>query len=991
MMHYWRVLAILLSILSVSCRAPEEVPAAPAPLSPPKAPAVVDEPSPPLEGPPIEKVNAHESVYSAVQLDMYRRACKRLNITHTILVGHFEQTFLEGTKWDTKNYDVPNNEFVLTLAAESPGEFSAIVMVNPADPDVLAKIRGYVDRGAVGVQTYDFLFAGGLANPRHDAFFQFLESNRIPLSLRTGVRKSKGLRPVDTVLNKYPFLKVLIPHYMVAEDVPEHVDYLMRKHDNLYTDLSYGFKKWRTTHFKRISEHIDAVRDLVERYQDRVLWGTDIVVGRDGWKTEDYIDASYEDYAGIMERKRFRFSLTGEVLNGFGFDRAILKKLYRDNAMAFLGQRPEIASKEIAYLERLSDEPDAPAVDNGVALLVLVSNVFSPTEDVAWRDGQFAFPGGVGAIYVDERLKALNPVKSPKVAYAPKDDVLARVAEDKAALGVLSLGDLTPRLKLVTVNGISPLDRGLRMDKEPLARYPLAVPAGQCRAAPEDVFNPYNYYSILITGRSLIGQGLKTRNEFIPAERLVGKISGVTRDSDLTHLSLETSFVPDGTRPPKRFAFCTEMRNFNVLPYLGVDIVSLTGNHLTDLGREHFAHTLDLYDRYNIRYYGGGRRDAAAEYVHTMNLYGTRMAFIGFNNVSGAKGIATPELAGSHDLQFDRFESEVRLLAQRNDVVVVDFQAGFEFPKQPTYFQRRLAAMATRAGASVVTFLHAHTMRGFEFFGDTACFYGPGNFVFFHPSEKNDTANGFIVKYRFHKARLIQCEMIPIAISSQDLALGDKAAFLARQERLHAWRNTKSPTHQVYTPLHPPKYPQPNLTRTRRFAFIAADLSGFETVAPGDVAGIDTARERPVFIDGASFLLEGDLSLLNKGPVYVLFSFDGTESLDAFRDAVQNDRERIAEVFRAHADRIVFGGNPLVKPNCDSRRGQYFFSHQLMTTCRNLLEREDFYWPNWRGCDREWSYDYREETPVKGLNLPDDVLRTIYYDNFDGLLDSLTK
>ena len=117
MMHYWRVLAILLSILSVSCRAPEEVPAAPAPLSPPKAPAVVDEPSPPLEGPPIEKVNAHESVYSAVQLDMYRRACKRLNITHTILVGHFEQTFLEGTKWDTKNYDVPNNEFVLTLAA----------------------------------------------------------------------------------------------------------------------------------------------------------------------------------------------------------------------------------------------------------------------------------------------------------------------------------------------------------------------------------------------------------------------------------------------------------------------------------------------------------------------------------------------------------------------------------------------------------------------------------------------------------------------------------------------------------------------------------------------------------------------------------------------------------------------------------------------------------------------------------------------------------
>jgi len=975
------VLALLgLLWLTASCGAPEN---AATPM--PESTGTTTEEA--VSGPPQEKVNAHESLYSYAQLDTLRRVNERFRIAHTLLIGHFEETFSEGAKWRTGNFDVPNNDFVLELAGRYPEEFSAIVMVNPADPGVFSKLEDYVKRGARGVQVYDFMFKGGFENPQYDPFFNYLESNRIPLSLRTGVRKVPGLRAVDTLLNKHPFLKVIIPHYMVSEDNTEHMEYLLQKHDNLYFDVSYGFKKWRTGHFQRLSEHAPEVRDILVRHQDRVLFATDVVIGKDAWKTEDYVDASYRDYVSILEQQQFTFSVTGETLNGFHLDKPVLDKIYRDNFHRFFNECSTLNPNAVTYVIRPSDAPGSQAVENGVMLLAAVANLFAPIDGLTWENDRLVLPASVSVLCGDERIKTLPlPQGNVAVEYMPKEDVFRRVAEDSGALGLIFFGDLNPRVKLLPVNGVYLLDRRLRADRDRLARYPLAVPLGPYQAMPEDRFNPYDYFSILITGSSLIGQGLKDKNEFYPPEHLAGKIRDVMRDSDITHLSLETSFVPDGLTDNKQFTFCTEQRNFALLPFLGVDIISLTGNHLTDFGRGHLASTLDLYDTHNIAYYGGGRRDDVSEYAHTMNVFGTRVAFVGYNGISGPAGLASKTAPGSAPLQLSRIEADLKQLSQNHDVVIVDFQAGYEFSPQPNYLQRRLAASCAGWGADAITFLHSHTMKAFEFFDDAVCSYGPGNFLFFHPSDKSDTTHACIIRYHFRKSHLIQFELIPITISDNDLSIGEEGPLLAKLQQLYESRNTKTPLRVIRAPQLPGA---PTGRVAESFDIVPVPPNGCRIVAPEDVPGLDLASKQPVLIDCATFLLDGDLTLLKKKSVYVLFSFNNLASLETFKDVVQKDRDKIAALFRQYADRILFGGRLFEKHACKSAGCKRFSSNQLMATYRDLLERDRFDWPDWSACGREWAYDYRKETPALGLDLPEDVLDKVYAKNIEVLLQLL--
>jgi len=934
------------------------------------------------------KVNAHESLYSYDQLKGLRRVNGRFNIAHTVLIGHFKGTFREGSKWDKEDFAPANNEFVLDLAAKFPDEFSAICMVNPCDPKVFERIRDYVDRGAIGVQVYAWMFRGGLDSPVHDPFFQYLESRQVPLSLRTGVARPPGLHAVDTVLNKHPFLKVLIPHYMVSEDVPEHVDYLLRKHDHLYFDVSYGFKKWRTDHFQRISRHIDPLRELIVQFPDRVLFGTDIVVGTDAWKTQAYVEASFADYIAMLECKAFPFSLKKMALNGFAFEQPILEKLYQGNFEALFGQRPSPRDPETLCVTRVREDESASLVERARVLLALVANPFSPTKNVPVTDGRFAFPPSTTALYADRRLEELAPAFQQRPAYLERELVFAKVAKDKDALGLVFFGDLSPKVKLLAVNGVSLLGRRLRAAPSKLDEYPLAVPVASRRVAPQDVFNPYHYFSILITGCSLIGQGLNERNVFHAPEALAGGIRAVMRDADITHLSNETSFVPDGVHDEKRFTFCTEIRNFNLLPYLGIDVVGLTGNHLLDFGRPHFVSTLDQFSRFHIGYFGGGRRDDLSEYAYLVDLFGTHVAFVGYNDISGSRGLATQTLAGSTDLRLDKIEADLARVREHSDVIVVDYQAGNEFAPEPTYFQRRVAALSAKSGANAVHFLHSHSRKGFEFFGDCPAFYGPGNFLFFHPSENFNTSDAYIVKYHFDKARLVQCEMIPIHISDHDVGLGDDGAMQSYLQGLHGDRNTKSPLHAILAPDAPGK--QEGIGRWPRlaehFSITPVRLGNVRLVSPDADITVALDAQGPALIDGAGFLLNGDASILENERVFLLFTFRGLAELDAFKEALQNDPERLRNLFCSHGAKIVFGARLFDKPDCRSRSAQYFFRYQLLTTYRNLLERDRFPWPWWRFCGREWSYDYRKEVSVRGLDLPEDVLEKIYRGNMERLL-----
>ncbi len=915
---------------------------------------------------PPTRCNAHESVESFDQLARLREINRQLNITRTVLIGHYAETFVEGTPWKPDVFDLPNNRFVLEAARRYPDEFVPLVIVDPNDPDWRTRLDDYVERGAVGVQVYAKRFEDGLDDPRYDAFFQHLETRDIALYLRVALQRGSIRRTVERRLNKHPYLRVLIPHFMVGENKPDVIRYLLQKHPNLHFDVSYGFRSWRSKHLTRVSENIAALREIVRAFPDRVLFGTDVIVSAESWKDDAYLVAAYSDFIHLLEQEQFTFSVTKETLNGFALPEDVLRQVYHENFERFFRPTPR-PPFETRYDIGLPSNSDA--VPHPV-LLALVGNWFGPFHDVACTRDTLALPSTAGAFFVDARLEGRISPTIPSATYRSANNVLRAVRADRQALGLVALGDIDSTVRLLRVNGRSLLDRRLRVDSARLRSYPLIVaadgtPTGATGAP--TAFSAYDYVSVLTTGGSLPGQGLLKQPPTGTYQDWLHTIRPVLRDADVTHLSLETAFVPDGVNDLKKFKFCTPATLFDILPYLGIDIVGLSGNHLTDFGRSHLDETLKRFRRVGISYYGGGRSDTFGECSETLDLFGTRLGFTGYNDVSGRRGLAAPKLSGSLELELARIEKDLRRLSASHDAVIVDVQAGSEFGDAPSYYQRTIASHMNAWGATIVQYVHPHVLKGVDWLPSSFCAYGLGNFLFAHPSRVHDTHNALAFKYYFHRGRLVQIEPIALRIDGNHIEPGDRSRLDAHLARLFEQRNRRSAAHLIravtYAPKHLKKRHRARIARRFNVVPVAADPAGNTPTAPKFLAAY------------------GDGESGHDPATPMIFAVDSREELSALRELLLHDRERLRSFFIENADRIVFGGTLFKRHACKSYGCNHYFGYQLMTLYRDVLEQSAFAWPDLDAHGGEWAYDHKKDTWVPGLDLPDDVLRKIYDTN----------
>jgi poly-gamma-glutamate synthesis protein (capsule biosynthesis protein) len=99
----------------------------------------------------------------------------------------------------------------------------------------------------------------------------------------------------------------------------------------------------------------------------------------------------------------------------------------------------------------------------------------------------------------------------------------------------------------------------------------------------------------------------------------------------------------------------------------------------------------------------------------------------GFRIGSWAAGRDRPGLAIGRERAIT---ADVRAARTRADLVVVLMHAGYEYVKEPNGMQRRLAAAALEAGATLVLGTHPHVLQERRRDGGRLVAYSLGNFVF---------------------------------------------------------------------------------------------------------------------------------------------------------------------------------------------------------------------------------------------------------------------
>ena len=372
-----------------------------------------------------------------------------------------------------------------------------------------------------------------------------------------------------------------------------------------------------------------------------------------------------------------------------------------------------------------------------------------------------------GQLYVDGTMAAVlgeqwGAVAAPLVA----ESVGAALWADRQLLGLLPFAELTPDLKVLAVEGVSPLAADFAADA-----YPLQVTVGmmgddtavdQFMALwPEVMTNreAAKLTRIAMTGVTALTRAtawqMEARGILVPGTA----VAPVLQTADIAHVSNEVAFSPNCPYPDPMggTGFCSRDSYFELLTELGIDVVELTGNHVNDYGPENLAHSLDMYEAAGMLTFGGGRDAALAQEPALFTHHGNRIAFMGCNPVGPTYAWAGEERAGSRPCD-EGFYEQIGQLRDERYLVVATLQYQEYYHYAATAVQKEAFQAVAAAGATAVSGSQGHHAQGFAFYEGAFIHYGLGN-LFFDQMDSLGTRQTFVDSYVVYDGRLLSVEL----------------------------------------------------------------------------------------------------------------------------------------------------------------------------------------------------------------------------------------
>jgi len=339
---------------------------------------------------------------------------------------------------------------------------------------------------------------------------------------------------------------------------------------------------------------------------------------------------------------------------------------------------------------------------------------------------------------------------------------------DEPVLTILPFEQLDPRLKVLAVDGNSPIS----VNYDP-ASYGLKLPLGWVGEATavshlsdlttEPFTNRHDdqLTHITMTGPSGLSRAVADRMEKYGYQYPGEEIAPIMQAADIAHMSHENAFAPDcpDPKPTGGTTFCAQPKTIELMTWLGVDVVELTGNHLNDWGKQNLSFTLDLYDEVGMQGYGGGRNLEDAGQPLLIEHNGNKIAFVGCNPVGPFGVWATEDQPGALPCDDYSFNiSQIQELAAQGYVVVGSIQFIEHFQYDAFQPQRDAFMGFADAGASIVHGAHGHHPMGFAFSDDRFVHYGTGN-TFADQMFSLGTRQMFVNTYVVYNGRLLSTDL----------------------------------------------------------------------------------------------------------------------------------------------------------------------------------------------------------------------------------------
>jgi len=442
------------------------------------------------------------------------------------------------------------------------------------------------------------------------------------------------------------------------------------------------------------------------------------------------------------------------------------------------------------------------------------------TDELSWQSLQGLWMGSNSesriVLVTESTLYALKTILGDPDEFAvevvPREQLVDRLWElQYAAVAIVPFEDLEPRLKVLSINGQSPISNqfdtgqyplkiyfGWHGKAEALGLYQEAVASGKVQQL-ESNRDPGRLTVLVMTGVTALVRATATRMEQIGITYPARDIHEWLVNADLTHISNEVSFTPDCPNPnPNQYEliFCSKPEYIELLDFVGTDILDLTGNHGIDWGREALAYSLGLYEQRNWAVFAAGENLEKARAAATIEHNGNRFAFIGCNPAGPPYIWAAENLSGVANCDFPWMWSEISRLKSEGYIVIMTFQYFETYRAYVESFEMEDFRSMVDAGAAIVSGSQAHHPMVMEFYGGSFIHYGLGNLFFDQMYNETypilqGTRKEFVDRHVFYDGRHISTELLTAFLEDyarpRPMTEAERVAFLQEIFAARGW------------------------------------------------------------------------------------------------------------------------------------------------------------------------------------------------------------
>jgi predicted TIM-barrel fold metal-dependent hydrolase len=283
------------------------------------------------------KFDMHEHYRKGGDVEDFLKASGSWGVSRSLFVP-------TGLGPDNRGYKSHQRFLVRYIKKLYPERIIAFCTVDEADPLAADRFERCLKAGGEGLKIlggHPNFYDEPLNSENMYHVYKVAEKYGVPVLVHGSIINIPEIRnQLDQVYSDFKDVVFIHAHYCSAIFNGINLDQcadLLDRHPNLYVDLSMGggIKRYH----KYLRKDLQRIKDFIVKYQDRILFGSDIILDHSKSKKFDFVYERMKCDILLHQKKNYscEFGEKDRFHQGFSLDREILKKLYYLNPKKVLG------------------------------------------------------------------------------------------------------------------------------------------------------------------------------------------------------------------------------------------------------------------------------------------------------------------------------------------------------------------------------------------------------------------------------------------------------------------------------------------------------------------------------------------------------------------------------------------------------------------------------------------------------------------------------